>query len=78
MIDESRMLNRYKKVVTRTKLYVPPKTIMVAPPLGVLALIASWTHEIRNLNILFYTFAPVVAKCLWILTDLSYKAFPKP
>ena len=78
MLTEPRIQNRYKKVVTRTKLYVPPKTIMVAPPLGVLALIASWTHGIRNLNILFYAFAPVVAKCLWILTDLSYKAFPKP
>ena len=41
MISKHRIQKRYKKIVPRTKLYVPPKTVMVVPPLGVCALIAS-------------------------------------
>jgi hypothetical protein len=72
MIKENRIQNRYKKVVTRTKryvVYVYPNTVMVVLPLRVWALLASWTHGIRNIKILFTAYSALVAKCLWYVTE---------
>ena len=72
MIKENHIQNRYKKVVTRTKryaVYVSLNTVMVVPPLGVWALLASWTHGIRNIKILFTAYSALVAKCLWYVTE---------
>ena len=73
MIDESRMPNRYKKVVTRTKRYAVYTVVMIPPRPGLWVLIAKCVSYCSlPPNFLFYLFAPVVAKCLWELTDLLF------
>ena len=80
MIAENRLSNRYTKMVTRTKRYsVYALVVMIPPRPGLLALIAKCVSYCSlHPNCLFYLFAPVVVKCLLILTNLSYKAFSKP
>ena len=78
MIAENRVPNRSTKVVTRPKRYgVYSPVGMIPPRPGLWALIAKCVSYCSP-NVLFYLFAPVVAKCLWVLTDASYTVFPKP
>ena len=80
MIAENRLSNRYTKMVTQTKRHAVYAPVGIIPPrLGLWALIAKCVSYCSlPPNCLLYLFAPVVVKCLLILTNLSYKAFSKP